>query len=61
MKKNKSVPFFLLLFAAPVALVGVNLHTFHRLTDEAPIARLRFVELQPQRQPVASRVERHHR
>lgn len=32
----------------PVALVGWNLHTFHRLTDEAPIAKLRFVEMAPQ-------------
>ena len=47
--KRKAFPVLLVLIAAPLLLVGVNLHTFHRLTDEAPIARLRFVELEPQR------------
>jgi hypothetical protein len=36
------------LLGLPVALVGWNLHTFHRLTNEAPIARLRFVQMAPQ-------------
>ena len=37
-------PFVSLLFAAGavVLLVGSNLYTFHRLTDESPIAELRF-------------------
>jgi hypothetical protein len=39
----------------PVALVGWNLHTFHRLTAEAPIAKLRFVEMAPQRYSVELR------
>ncbi len=50
LKRLKSLPILMLvLFGLPVALVGWNLHTFHRLTDEAPIAKLRFVELEPQR------------
>jgi hypothetical protein len=32
-----------------VALIGWNLHSFYRLTDEAAIAQLRFVQLAPQR------------
>jgi hypothetical protein len=43
------------LLATPLALVGINLHTFHRLTDEAPIARLRFVEMSPQHYAVELR------
>ena len=38
-----------------MALVGWNLHTFHRLTSEAPIAKLRFVQLDPQRYAVELR------
>lgn len=50
LKRLRSLPVLLLVvFTLPVALVGWNLHTFHRLTDEAPIAKLRFVELAPQR------------
>jgi len=37
--KGKSVLFLVLFLAGlPVALLGWNLHTFHRLTNEAPIA-----------------------
>jgi len=36
------------LLGLPVALVGWNLHTFHRLTSEAPIAKLHFVQMAPQ-------------
>lgn len=43
------------LLGLPVALVGWNLHTFHRLTDEAPIAKLRFTEMAPQRYAVELR------
>lgn len=45
----------MLLVATPLALVGINLHTFHRLTDEAPIAKLRFVEMAPQQYAVELR------
>lgn len=45
----------LALLGLPAALVGWNLHTFHRLTDEAPIAILRFVPMAPQRYAVALR------
>jgi hypothetical protein len=38
----------LLLLGLSAGLVAWNLHTFNRLTDEAPIARLRFVELGPE-------------
>ena len=38
----------LLLFGLPAGLIVSNLHTFNRLTDESPIARLRFVPLAPQ-------------
>lgn len=49
LRKVRSVPVFtLVLVGLPVALVGTNLHTFHRLTAEAPIAKLRFVEMAPQ-------------
>ncbi len=41
-----------MLLAAPLVLVGINLHTFHRLTDEAPIARLSFVKIAPQQYAV---------
>jgi len=43
------------LLGLPVALVGWNLHTFHRLTDEAPIASLRFVPMAPQQYSVELR------
>jgi len=43
------------LGALPVALLGWNLHTFNRLTDEAPIAQLKFVPLAPQRYSVELR------
>jgi hypothetical protein len=43
------------LLGLPFALVGWNLHTFHRLTDEAPIARLRFTEMSPQHYAVELR------
>jgi hypothetical protein len=36
------------LLVVPVALLGVNLYSFNRLTDEEPIARLHFVEMAPQ-------------
>ncbi len=50
LKRVRSLPVITLaVFGLPVALVGWNLHTFHRLTDEAPIAKLRFVQLAPQR------------
>lgn len=50
LKRIRSLPIFVLVvLGLPAALVGWNLHTFHRLTDEAPIAKLRFVELAPQR------------
>lgn len=52
---KKSLSFLALLVATPLALVGVNLHTFHRLTDEAQIARLRFVEMGPQQYAVELR------
>lgn len=45
----------LTLLGLPVALVGWNLHTFHRLTNEAPIAQLRFVQMAPQQFSVALR------
>ena len=49
LKRVRSLPVIILaVFGLPVALVGWNLHTFHRLTDEAPIAKLRFVQLAPQ-------------
>ena len=48
-KRLWGVPFsLLLLFGLPAGLVVSNLHTFYRLTDEAPIAKLRFVQLAPQ-------------
>jgi hypothetical protein len=37
----------LLLASLPVALTVWNLHTYSRLTDEALIARLRFVSIEP--------------
>lgn len=46
--KARSAVFVASLLGLPVALVGWNLHTFNRLTDEAPIAKLRFVEMSPQ-------------
>jgi len=52
---KKSLSFLALLLATPLALVGINLHTFHRLTDEAQIARLRFVEMAPQQYAVELR------
>jgi len=52
---KKSLSFLALLLATPLALVGINLHTFHRLTDEAKIAGLRFVEMAPQRYAVELR------
>jgi len=52
-RRVRSVPVFTLtLLGLPVALVGWNLHNFHRLTAEAPIAQLRFVEMAPQRYAV---------
>ena len=39
----------------PVVLLGWNLHSFQRLTDEAPIAQLRFVQLAPQQYTVELR------
>ncbi|MFC1773004.1 hypothetical protein ACFL3A_06600 [Pseudomonadota bacterium] len=52
---KKSLSFLALVLATPLALVGVNLHTFHRLTDEAQIARLRFVEMAPRQYAVELR------
>jgi len=40
---------------AVVTLVGFNLHGYERLTDEAPVARLRFVAVAPQRYQVELR------
>ena len=45
----------LAVVGAPAALVGWNLHTFHRLTDEAPIARLRFTPVAPEQYAVELR------
>jgi len=53
-KKRKVVP-VLVLFGLPAALLGWNLHSFYRLTDEAPIAQLRFVPVAPQRYAVELR------
>jgi hypothetical protein len=56
LRRLRAVPLFvLLLLGLPAALVGWNLHTFHRLTAEAPIAKLRFVELAPQQYAVELR------
>jgi hypothetical protein len=45
-----SLPLSLLaLVFLSAGLIALNLHTFNRLTSEAPIARLRFTELAPQR------------
>jgi hypothetical protein len=38
----------LLLIGLSAGLIAWNLHTFSRLTDEAPIAKLRFSQIQPQ-------------
>ena len=53
-KKGKFV-FLLPVLGLPVALLGWNLHSFHRLTNEAPIAQLRFVQLAPQQYAVELR------
>lgn len=46
---------FVAVLGLPVALLGWNLHTFNRLTDEAPIATLRFERLAPQHYAVELR------
>ncbi len=43
------------LVGLPLALLGWNLHTFNRLTDEAPIATLRFEQLAPRHYAVELR------
>jgi hypothetical protein len=55
LRKSRISVALLAVVGLPVALVGWNLHTFHRLTDEAPIAVLRFVQLAPQRYSVELR------
>ena len=45
----------LILLGLPAGLLVSNLHTFSRLTDEAPVARLRFTELAPQKYSVELR------
>jgi hypothetical protein len=44
-----------LLIGLSIALLASSLHTYHRLTDEAPIAKLRFVRMEPQKFAVAIR------
>jgi hypothetical protein len=42
-------------FAAIATLLGLNLHTYARLTDEAPVARLSFQPVAPQQYRVELR------
>ncbi len=45
----------LILAGISVALLFSNIYTFNRLTDEAPIAKLRFTQLAPQKYAVELR------
>jgi len=45
----------LVLFGTSVLLLFTNIYTFNRLTDEAPIAKLRFTQLAPQKYAVELR------
>ena len=48
-----SIPFVLLVLVGLVAgLIVSNLYTYHRLTDEAPIARLQFEPMAPRQYAV---------
>jgi hypothetical protein len=50
MKRTIVLPFISAFLAVGliVLLVGANIYTFHRLTDEAPVAELTFVEIGPE-------------
>ncbi len=54
-KLSLSLAALLAILGLPLALIGWNLHTFTRLTDEAPIATLRFERLAPRQYAVELR------